>query len=80
MRAGFFGTSAAQSGLCGAWAQFDGRRFPLSWGLILSGLFAAVLLALGFNLIAPLGGRLDTLCNLAAVVSGALCIGLSDGV
>ena len=52
----------------------------MSWGLILSGLFAAVLLALGFNLIAPLGGRLDTLCNLAAVVSGALCIGLSDGV
>jgi hypothetical protein len=51
----------------------------LSWGLILSGVSAAVLFALGFDVIAPLGGRLDTLCDLAGVASGMLFIGLADG-
>lgn len=51
----------------------------MSWGMILSGTAAAALLALGFNIVAPLGGGLDTICDLAGVVSGMLFIGLADG-
>ena len=51
----------------------------MSWGLILSGALAAGLLALGLDVITPLGGGLDTLCDLAGVASGMLFIGLADG-
>jgi len=51
----------------------------LSWGRIVSGVLAAALLALGFNVITPLGGGLDTLFDLAGVASGMLFIGLADG-
>lgn len=47
--------------------------------MIVSGSLAAALLALGFNMVAPLGGGLDTLCDLAGVASGMLFIGLADG-
>jgi hypothetical protein len=53
--------------------------FRLSWGLIVSGALAAMMLALGFEVITPLGGGLDTLCDLAGVASGMLFIGLADG-
>ena len=52
---------------------------PLSRSVVLSGFFAAVPLALGLDAIAPLGGPIDTLCDLAGVASGALFIGLADG-
>ncbi len=58
----------------------DNWRLSLSWGLIVSGALAAALLALGLNTVAPLGGGLDTLCDLAGVASGMLFIGLADGV
>jgi hypothetical protein len=50
----------------------------VNWGLIVSGAFAAALRALGF-VITPLGGGLDTLCDLAGVASGMLFIRLADG-
>jgi len=47
--------------------------------MIASGALAAALLALGFDTITPLGGGLDTLCDLAGVASGMLFIALADG-
>ena len=51
----------------------------MSWGLFLSGALAAGLLALGLDVITPLGGGLDTVCDLSGVASGMLFIGLADG-
>lgn len=45
----------------------------------LSGTCAAVMLALGFNMILPLGGVADTLCNLAGVASAIVFVGLAEG-
>ncbi len=56
------------------------RRSSLNLGLVASGTLAALLLALGFNMVAPLGPGLDTVCDLAGVASGMLFIGLADGV
>jgi hypothetical protein len=57
----------------------DHRRKFVSLSMIVSGALSAALLALGFNLVAPLGGGLDTVCDLAGVASGMLFIGLADG-
>ncbi len=52
----------------------------MSWGLVVSGVLAALLLALGSNMVAPLGPGLDAVCDLAGIASGMLFIGLADGV
>jgi hypothetical protein len=57
----------------------DNWRVLVSWPLVLSGACAAVLLALGLDVVSPLGGGLDTLCDLVGVVSGVLFVGLADG-
>jgi hypothetical protein len=43
-----------------------------------SGLFAAALLALGFSEVAPIGGPLNTLCDLGGVASAILFRGLLE--
>ena len=40
---------------------------------------AAGMLALGFNMILPLGGAADTLCDLAGVASTIVFLGLAEG-
>ena len=51
----------------------------MSWGLVLTGVLSVTLLALGFNMVTPLGPGLDTICNLAGVASGTMFIGLAEG-
>jgi hypothetical protein len=51
----------------------------MNWALILSGMGAAAMLALGCNMILPLGGLADTVCNLAGVVSAIVFLGLAEG-
>ena len=51
----------------------------MNLGLVASGTLAALLLALGFNMVVPLGPGLDAVCDLAGVASGMLFIGLADG-
>lgn len=48
--------------------------------MIASGALAAALFTFGFDVVTPLGGGLDTLCNLGGVALGLLFIGLADGV
>ena len=43
-----------------------------------SGLCAAGLLALGFG-VAPIGGPLDTLCDVGGIASTVLFVGLLEG-
>jgi hypothetical protein len=47
--------------------------------VILSGIGAAAMLALGFNVIFPLGRVADTLCDLAGVASALVFLGLAEG-
>ena len=51
----------------------------MRWALILSGMGAAAMLALGFNMVLPLGGLADTLCDLAGVASAVVFLGLAEG-
>ncbi len=51
----------------------------MNWALILSGMGAAAMLALVFNMILPLGGFADALCDLAGVASAVLFLGLAEG-
>jgi hypothetical protein len=46
---------------------------------IVSALIAATLLALGLGELAPMGGGLATLCDLAGIVSAIMFLGLSEG-
>ena len=46
---------------------------------IVSGLCAAALLALGFGRVAPLGGGLESLCDLAGVASAVVFFSLVEG-
>lgn len=57
----------------------DRREVPMTWAVILSGIGAAVMLALGFNMILPLGGVADTLRDLAGVASAIVFLGLAEG-
>ena len=41
----------------------------MSWPVILSGVVCVTMLALGFNLLLPLGSGLETVCVLIAVAS-----------
>jgi hypothetical protein len=43
-----------------------------------SGLCAAALLVLGFSEVAPIGGSLNTLCELGGVTSSILFLGLLE--
>jgi hypothetical protein len=51
----------------------------MSWPVILSGVVCVTMLALGFNLLLPLGGGLETVCVLIAVASAIVFFGLVDG-
>ena len=55
------------------------REGPMRWALILSGMGAAAMLALGFNMVLPLSGLADTLCDLAGVASAVVFLGLAEG-
>jgi hypothetical protein len=46
---------------------------------ILSGVVCVATLALGFNLLLPLGSGLDTVCVLTGVASAMVFFGLVDG-
>jgi hypothetical protein len=46
---------------------------------ILSGVVCVTMLALGFNLLFPLGSGLDTICVLTGVASAMVFFGLADG-
>ncbi len=46
---------------------------------IVSGLGGVALLALGLNMIVPLSGAVDSLCNVAGVASTVMFFGLVEG-
>jgi hypothetical protein len=46
---------------------------------ILSGVVCVAMLALGFNLLFPLGSGLDTVCVLTGVASAMVFFGLVEG-
>lgn len=52
----------------------------MSRGLIWSGACAAGLLTLGFEMALPLGGALNSLCDLAGITAAIVFFGLADGV
>ena len=53
----------------------------MSWPVILSGVVCVTMLALGFNLLLPLGSGVETVCVLIAVASAIVFFGpaLVDG-
>ena len=51
----------------------------MSWPVILSGVVCVATLAMGFNLLLPLGSGLETVCVLIAVASAIVFFGLVDG-
>ncbi len=51
----------------------------MKWALILTGIGAATMLALGSNMILPLGRVADTFCDLAGVASAIVFLGLAEG-
>ena len=57
----------------------DDWEVPRSWPVILSGVVWVAMLALGFNLLLPLGSGLDTVCVLTGVASAMVFFGLVDG-
>jgi hypothetical protein len=63
--------------LCNEQIQIGG--VPLNIVAIVSGLCAATLLALSFSGIAPLGGGLESFCELAGVASAVVFFGLVEG-
>jgi hypothetical protein len=50
----------------------------MKWLVILSGLVGVTMLALGFNLLLPLGSGLETGCVLIGVASAMVFFGLMD--
>jgi hypothetical protein len=52
---------------------------PMSLLLIATGLGAALMLALGCNLIVPMGSGIGGLCDLAGIASAMTFFGLADG-
>ena len=51
----------------------------MSWPVIWSGVVCVAMLALGFNLLLPLGSGLETVCILMGVASAMVFFGLVDG-
>ena len=52
---------------------------PMSWPVIMSGVTCVAMLALGFNLVLPLGSALEAVCLLTGVASAVVFFGLADG-
>jgi hypothetical protein len=50
----------------------------MSWPVILSGVACVTMLALGLNLLLPLGSGLETVCVLIGVASAMVFFGLVD--
>jgi len=59
--------------------RYENWEVPMRWAVILSGIGAAAMLALGFNIILPLDRVADTLCDLAGVASAIVFVGLAEG-
>jgi hypothetical protein len=59
-------------------AAGDEQTVPISWPVILSGVVWVAMLALGFNLLLPLGSGLDTVCVLTGVASARVFFGLVE--
>ncbi len=51
----------------------------MSWPVIMSGVTCVAMLALGFNLLLPLGSGLEAVCLLTGVASAMVFFGLVDG-
>jgi hypothetical protein len=51
----------------------------MSWPVVLSGVVCVAMLALGFNLLLPLGNGLETACILTGVASAMVFFGLVEG-
>ena len=51
----------------------------MRWPVIMSGVTCVAMLALGLNLLLPLGSGLETVCLLAGVASAMVFFGLVDG-
>ena len=51
----------------------------MNWPVILSGLVSVAMLALGFNLLLPVGSGLEPVCVLTGVASAMVFFGLVDG-
>ncbi|SRR5260370_24432909 len=52
---------------------------PMDWAVILSGAVCVARLALGLDMILPLGSALETLCGLIAIASATVFFGLVEG-
>ena len=51
----------------------------MNWPVILSGVLSLAALALGFNLLLPLGSGLEPVCVLTGVASAMVFFGLVEG-
>ena len=51
----------------------------MSWPVIWSGVVCVAMLALGFNLLLPLGSSFEAVCILIGVASAMVFFGLADG-
>jgi|SRR5580704_9315146 hypothetical protein len=52
---------------------------PMNWPVILSGVVSLAALALGFDLLLPLGSGLEPVCVLTGVASAMVFFGLVEG-
>ena len=66
------------SGARSEWGAETGEG-PMNWPVILSGVVSVATLALGFDLLFPLGSGLDTVCVLTGVASAMVFFGLVEG-
>jgi hypothetical protein len=51
----------------------------MSWVAMISGIGGAAMLALGCNLVVPIGSGIGGICDLAGVASVMVFLGLLDG-
>jgi hypothetical protein len=51
----------------------------MKWSLVTSGLAGAGMLALGSDLVVPIGAMMGSLCDLAGVAAAMVFFGLADG-
>ena len=51
----------------------------MTWPVIVSGLICAAMLALGFNLLLPLGSGMESVCVLTGVASAMIFFCLVEG-
>ena len=60
----------------------QGVTFPrriTTWPVIISGAVSLAMLALGFNLLLPLGSGLEAVCLLTGAASAVVFFGLAEG-